>query len=195
MGKCFTEICKNFLLLFNNLYTNCFLVFKIKNLILHPQFNPATYYADIAIIKLDRNVVFSDYVRPACLWNLQTDINSLVGMEGTVPGWDYDSEVYTKEELSHIKMRVASSQECVLNSYLKKSVTSSDSIFCAGYKTDVTCKGDDGAGLFFHQEGKWILRGINSISVGYQDEVICDSKHFAAFTDVVPFIKWIESYL
>lgn len=119
----------------------------------------------------------------------------MVGLEGTVPGWEYDAEVYNKEELSPIKMRVASTQECVINSYLKKTVTSTDSIFCAGYKTDVTCKGDDGAGLFFQQEGKWYLRGINSISVGYQDEVICDSKHFAAFTDVVPFIKWIESYL
>lgn len=41
--------------------------FSVVARIRHPQYRPPSQYNDIGLLKLDRKVVLTDYVRPACL--------------------------------------------------------------------------------------------------------------------------------
>lgn len=38
---------------------------------------------------------------------------------------------------------------------------------------------------------KWQLRGLVSIGVALQAQAICDTKHFAVFTDIAKYLDWI----
>lgn len=42
--------------------------YKIVQSIRHPLYRGQSKYNDIALFQLDRNVIISDYIRPACLW-------------------------------------------------------------------------------------------------------------------------------
>lgn len=91
-------------------------------------------------------------------------------------------------------MPVKPKDSCVLRRSGLKDLKNSITLFCAGFRQgSSTCKGDDGTGLVMKVNNIWYLRGIDSCSIGYQEEVICDANHYAAITDVVPFISWIDA--
>lgn len=48
--------------------------------------NDQAYDADIAIVVLDRQIQFTDNVRPICLWTQADDLNLVVGQVGSVVG-------------------------------------------------------------------------------------------------------------
>lgn len=53
---------------------------QVRNIIevfIHPEYKRPIKYHDIALFKLDKNVAFSDFVRPACL-NTEKNLNGLV---------------------------------------------------------------------------------------------------------------------
>lgn len=49
----------------------------------HPEYNPPQMYNDIALYKVDREIVFTDYIRPVCL-HTTFDIAE---REGKAAGW------------------------------------------------------------------------------------------------------------
>ena len=51
---------------------------------MHEQYDPQTFENDIAILTLDRNVIFSKSVQAACLPDSDFDYT---GTRGTVTGW------------------------------------------------------------------------------------------------------------
>lgn len=60
------------------------------------------------------------------------------------------------------------------------------------------CNGDSGGGMVFpkqDQPKKWHLRGLVSIGVALQSQAVCDTKHYAVFTDVAKYLPWIASVL
>lgn len=57
--------------------------YYLAKVILHPDYRPNMKYHDIALIKLSRNVIFSQKIRPACLRsNLPNP-----GVKLTAAGW------------------------------------------------------------------------------------------------------------
>ena len=57
--------------------------FRIVEAINHPKYDPVTLYNDITLFKLDRKVMFNDYIMPACLFQTQ-EIDSDIAI---VTGW------------------------------------------------------------------------------------------------------------
>lgn len=57
---------------------------KVSEIIVNPQFNYDRFYSDVAIIQLKSEVTITDYIRPVCLWNTNTDIKNIVNNTGTV---------------------------------------------------------------------------------------------------------------
>lgn len=110
-----------------------------------------------------------------------------------VAGWEFDPQYYNSEELTSIKMPIVSRDKCRIHHPRITSIEGVNSLFCASYKPGLAmCKGDDGAGFMFEQNGQYYIRGVISQGIGYQNEVTCDSKHFIAVTDIVSFLPWIK---
>jgi hypothetical protein len=60
---------------------------KVAEIIIHPEYNPERFYSDISVLKLKETVRKSNYVRPICLWNFDSDLKLIVDKLGLVPGW------------------------------------------------------------------------------------------------------------
>lgn len=50
--------------------------FNVVKIYLHPDRIPQWRYHDIALLQLDRKVVFSQFIRPACLYTKQKESSS-----------------------------------------------------------------------------------------------------------------------
>lgn len=63
------------------------------------------------------------------------------------------------------------------------------------------CNGDSGGALVFPKTNSnpnhpvWHIRGVVSISVALQSEFICDTSHYAIFTDVAKYLQWIRNVM
>ena len=62
--------------------------FSIENVILHPEFDIKTKHNDIAIVKLNQEVEWTDAVKPICLPDFNEDMD--LG-DGYLAGWGYES--------------------------------------------------------------------------------------------------------
>ena len=63
--------------------------FSIENVILHPEYDIKTGHNDIAIVKLNQEVEWTDAVKPICLPDSNEDN---VGDDGYLAGWGYESK-------------------------------------------------------------------------------------------------------
>ena len=59
---------------------------KVKDIILHPEYNPPSCYNDIAILKLEDGLQLSANIRPACLPTLETK-SQFPGSVAIATGW------------------------------------------------------------------------------------------------------------
>uniref|UniRef100_A0A336LLX0 CSON011292 protein n=1 Tax=Culicoides sonorensis TaxID=179676 RepID=A0A336LLX0_CULSO len=163
----------------------------IRRLIIHPKFNYETHFADLALLRLTEPVERNRYVNPVCV------SNTVKKLQGSVPGFEFkENQNYIGRELSSTIMTIVDSKNCTLK---HKKVPSVDpqrsSLFCTSYETKQTCRGDDGTGFYFNTGGKWHIGGVNSIGIGWQEKAICDENHFSGFTNISPFLEWIQSYM
>lgn len=53
-----------------------------RNIIVHDDYNPQTYSNDIALVELTSKVDITDYVRPVCLWDEDTELNAIIDKAG-----------------------------------------------------------------------------------------------------------------
>lgn len=167
----------------------------VKNIVIHPDYNPMIFSRDLAILELREPVSYTDWVRPACLWpENETSLRSIIGKKGSVVGWSSQLTGVSKEELNLIEMPVVGQDTCI-NPYsaLYEKFTS-DYTYCAGYSEGTSvCNSDSGGGMVFKKGTSWYLRGLSSISVARSSENRCDPTHYVLFTDIAKFLPWIEA--
>lgn len=60
---------------------------KVADIIVNPDYNPERFYGDLAVLKLKETMTRTNFVRPICLWNFDTDLKLIVNKQGQVPGW------------------------------------------------------------------------------------------------------------
>lgn len=58
---------------------------NIAQIIVHPDYRPPKKYYDIALMKLEKEVGFTQLLQPACLWP-KDDLSEL-GSTATLTGW------------------------------------------------------------------------------------------------------------
>lgn len=83
--------------------------YRISNIIVHPDYRHSSNYYDVALIRLNSQVIFTKFVRPACFWQNQS-INST---KTIATGWgqlDFDGD--RSDELRKVSLNVLDNVHC-----------------------------------------------------------------------------------
>lgn len=170
--------------------------YKVVQVISHPDYRSRKHYNDIALLRLERAVEFTNTVRPACLQTM----DSIAQSRAIATGWgaigygDRSSDVLLKVGLSFIDNRKCASlyrSEQSQTTSLQNGIVESQ--LCAGELQGGydTCLGDSGGPLqVTSNENKCIYKIVGITSFGK----FCGERNApGVYTRVSSFVPWIES--
>ncbi|XP_062554870.1 serine protease snake-like isoform X1 [Armigeres subalbatus] len=164
----------------------------IADFIRHPEFiRNQGLYNDIGLIRLARAVSFSNFIRPACLYDqVQVSADTAVATGFGLT----DDHGERSDELLKVSLNIYDNQLCsrgYANSrQLRKGIMSSQ--LCVGNVGGGrdTCQGDSGGPLqITKQENHCVFYVIGITSFGQT----CGSPVPAIYTRVASYLDWIES--
>ncbi|XP_018409394.1 PREDICTED: plasma kallikrein-like [Nanorana parkeri] len=156
---------------------------EIEQIIIHPNYIGAENGSDLALLKLNTPITYSDYQQAICLPPRQDFITS---SKCWTTGWGYTEESGTTADvLQKAEVPLKSSMECQ-SSY--PHVKLNDKVICAGYKEGKidSCKGDSGGPLTCDVDKTWYLTGITSWGEG-----CAQPDKPGVYTRVTEYIDWI----
>ncbi|XP_039299261.1 serine protease filzig [Nilaparvata lugens] len=137
---------------------------NVRRVIVHRQYDPATFENDIALLELETPVQFDSHIVPICM---PQDDDDFTGRMATVTGWGrlkYGGGVPSVLQEVHVPvMENAVCQEMFQTAGHTKSIL--NSFLCAGYANGQrdSCEGDSGGPLMVEREdGHWVLAGTVS---------------------------------
>lgn len=123
--------------------------FSIAQVIRHPNYKPPSKYNDIALFKLDRDVVITDFVHPACLWQtFHVNYTSAIAT-----GWGLTRDRgQQSDDLLKVSLHFTTNEHCSTFYEQFQAIKNGiiDSQICAGDDNEEkdTCNGDSGESLF-----------------------------------------------
>ncbi|CAO1361670.1 unnamed protein product [Diamesa serratosioi] len=155
---------------------------------IHSQFNPQTFFNDIALLLLPTAVVFNSFIQPS---NLPTggEISNLwVNSLGTITGWGQlnDGSTTTALDLRYVQNNIMSNAACA-DTF--GSIITPSNICMATTGGRSSCTGDSGGPLSVQRNGRSMLIGI--VSFGRASG--CQGGNPAAYARVTSFLPWIQS--
>uniref|UniRef100_A0A8C5M2M2 Coagulation factor VII n=1 Tax=Leptobrachium leishanense TaxID=445787 RepID=A0A8C5M2M2_9ANUR len=165
---------------------------NISEIIVHKKYTGRkyNYNNDIALLKLDQPVNYTDYVVPLCLPLRLFAVRVLQSIKySTVSGWGRLLEGgATPDVLRHVQMPRVSIQECIQQTQMNIS----ENMFCAGF-TDGSkdaCKGDSGGPHVTQYKNTFFLTGIVSWGMG------CAQKDkYGVYTRLSKYVDWIQDHM
>ncbi|XP_044756150.1 serine protease snake-like [Coccinella septempunctata] len=164
---------------------------KVIDLIRYPDYLPPSLYNDIGLLKLEKNVAFDIYVRPACL---HTSVNPL-GQKAIATGWGRTDFVgYSSDQLLKVTLALSDPVACY-DSFTKISKLRlergiDDKIMvCAGSVGQDTCQGDSGGPLQIYSPIDCMYEVIGVTSFGKACGI---GKNPGVYTRVSHFVDWLE---
>ncbi|XP_059611560.1 chymotrypsin-C-like [Phlebotomus argentipes] len=168
--------------------------FTVFSVIPHPRYDTSLLSNDIALLRLSREIQYSDYIQPICLWTSNTSLSQLENRLATAVGWGYTENDTVADSLRYVQLPIVPTLTCLESDRDFFGLFLSDTNFCAGYTNGTNvCSGDSGGSLAFEDEQKvWHIRGIVSLSIRKRDKNVCNPKHYVLFTDVAKYLPWIE---
>ncbi|GLV40252.1 snake [Carabus blaptoides fortunei] len=136
------------------------------------EYRAPSAYNDIALVKLDRTVTFTRFIKSACLYT-----NSYIAPDTTLiaTGWGLTKFAgQPSERLQEVDLNLFSEQECnetysnIAGSRKLRFGILSDSQVCAGGRTVAkdTCQGDSGGPLQVYLDDKRIYSIVGVTSFG-----------------------------
>ncbi|XP_052872897.1 polyserase-2-like [Anopheles cruzii] len=163
--------------------------------VVHVGFQPTTFENDIAILRVEIPIIFSEFIRPVCLWKrddghvLPTSVH---GQSGTVVGWGLTDENRTGAVLNQAQMPVVDSLTCLASDRTFFGRFLYAKAFCAGHRNGTgVCNGDSGGGMFFQFQNRWYLKGLVSFSNTIEASSVCNLKQYIGFTDASQYVDWL----
>ncbi|CAH1405894.1 unnamed protein product [Nezara viridula] len=159
----------------------------------HPKYIPRQKYNDIALFKLDSDVVYNNYILPICLHTkrqITTKIATVIGWGRTGYYDDYSNK------LLEAAIEVYNDTECkrLMFSKITPEIRyghEADQMICAGVPdgSKDACQGDSGGPLVVLEKGMRIRTQLGITSFGRK----CGSPNSpGVYTRVSNYISWIE---
>ncbi|KAF5296976.1 hypothetical protein FQR65_LT10128 [Abscondita terminalis] len=161
---------------------------KVEDIKYHPFYNKYQYLNDIALLRLEVKVVFSDYVRPICLPTSEDDVTNF-GKTFYMTGFGENErdgkrpKIKKKIYTSLISLNVCHDKGKPY--YFANPVTEYQ--ICTDLfenSTDVTCIGDEGGPVMYKKKFQWFIEGISSTFGCRNGEPLTHLKVFK-------YLKWI----
>lgn len=144
----------------------------------------------VTLLELSSRVVFTDYVQPACIYQLEGIDNRMTFTWpfGTTVGWGQtwdDREAVLKSSTLRIPL--------LLDCFGHDRVFRGNSLFCAGSAngTDL-CKKDSGNGLYVELRGVWHVAAVVSFTPQSTNNH-CRTDSFVGLTILYDSMMWISS--
>ncbi|KAF7998295.1 hypothetical protein HCN44_009693 [Aphidius gifuensis] len=155
---------------------------------LHPDYIDNGFINDVALLRLEKSVVFSDYVRPICL----PDAEPKSGTKCTVTGWGQLFEVgrIFPDTLQEVELPLISTEECTRKTLFLPLYRITAGMLCAGLKDGGrdACMGDSGGPLVCRgPDNRYTLHGITSNGYG-----CARPGRPGVYTKVHHYISWID---
>ncbi|XP_063076729.1 uncharacterized protein LOC134466782 [Engraulis encrasicolus] len=162
---------------------------SVIQIVLHPNYDTQTFDNDIALLKLNSPVQFTDFIRPVCLAASGSVFNN--GTDSWVTGWGTIGEggdsLPFPQTLQEVEVPVLGNRQCnCLNGV--GSIT--DNMICAGLLNGGkdACQGDSGGPMVSQQDKKWVQSGVVSWGFG------CARPELpGVYARVSNFQSWISS--
>ncbi|PSN34643.1 Serine protease snake [Blattella germanica] len=163
--------------------------YHVKKITLHPDYNIASAYNDIAIIELDATVKFSDNVQPACLFTKEEVPN--FGLKVTGWGQTSNSRSSKSNTLKTATLASVPNGECSEFYRNAKKVDKGvlSNMLCAGDPKKDTCQGDSGGPLQVLTPDSNIYSVVGITSIG---PAVCGGNIPGIYTRVSTYVDWIE---
>ncbi|XP_037942638.1 serine protease 7-like [Teleopsis dalmanni] len=142
---------------------------------------------DIALVRLNRIILFSDKIKPICLPFVVQQSDLGLSTQYTVAGWGRTLRNSSSTIKQKLNVTLVDQQQCH-RKFLERKVNIVASQLCAGGKyAEDSCEGDSGGPLMRFQSGAWVLEGI--VSFGFK----CGLKNWpAVYTRVISYADWIR---
>ncbi|XP_047477044.1 proclotting enzyme-like [Penaeus chinensis] len=164
--------------------------YRVQSIRPHPEFISHGFYNDVALLKLDRPVDFTEYILPVCLPSTdmaRQSLDHMVGQTPSVIGWG--STAYGGHEsavLREVQVPVWKNSDC--NAAYTQPIT--EVFICAGFTEGGrdACQGDSGGPLQLYINGNWIQIGIVSFAIR-----CAEPGHPGVYTRLTEFLPWIHS--
>jgi len=139
---------------------------KVSQILKHPDFIPAKFSNlndDIALIKLETPIKFSDIIRPICLPTQDEAIPTTKVC--AISGWGRISSTEQSQVLKQLLVQVHDAKTCRADWTTKPTQYVESKMICAGDLSgkEGSCQGDSGGMLACQQAGGgWTLYGATS---------------------------------
>ncbi|NXX89911.1 FA10 factor, partial [Centropus bengalensis] len=158
---------------------------RVEKIIVHERFDNKTYDSDIAILKLEEPITFSEDVFPACLPEEDFTNNVLMNQTfGIISGFGRMFEhARMAKRVKVLQIPYVDRNTC--RSALYSLVTRN--MFCAGYDKDGkdACQGDGGGPHVTKYKGTYFVTGIISWGEG------CGRQgKYGVYTKLSKFLPW-----
>ncbi|XP_003740761.2 chymotrypsin-like elastase family member 2A [Galendromus occidentalis] len=156
----------------------------IKDVCPHPSWRGQLN--DIGIVRLDREVTFTDAIRPICLPEPNEEVSQNDKLY--VTGWGYTSsgvEQKPAEVLMQARQMQITKEQC-----RNLRPTNPEKLICTLHSRGSSCHGDSGGPLQIKRGKYWQLQGV--VSGG---PPICGTPDWPMYyTEVSKYFDWIEAY-
>lgn len=166
-------------------------IFGIESFVVHPNYNRPRYRNDIALIRLDNDVVMTEHIRPICL-PVTSALQNASLERYILTGWGTTEQSIGSDRLLKANLSYVSNSECQrkMNENRLNIRLSNQQMCASGIDIADTCKGDSGGPLGFKSSlygGRFTQFGI--VALGMNS---CGTKRVPGiYSRVASYMDWI----
>ncbi|XP_066477386.1 enteropeptidase [Tiliqua scincoides] len=158
---------------------------EIDQIIINPHYNKRTKDSDVALLHLQFQVNYTDYIQPICL--PEKNKQFLPGTNCSIAGWGRTTNQGSVANiLQEAEVPLITREKCQ-QEMPEYNIT--ENTLCAGYDQGGidSCQGDSGGPLMCQKNEKWFLVGVTSF--GRE----CALPHSpGVYVNVSRFVAWIK---